>query len=77
MLKHDLDCKKHLKQGPAAFGRLRVETLYSWRLLEKFEPAAFGRLRVETAQAVNPNNKANPAAFGRLRVETFRIGNGQ
>ena len=33
---------------PAAFGGLGVGTLYSWRLLEKFEPAAFGRLRVET-----------------------------
>ena len=37
-----------MMRWPAAFGRLRVETLYSWRLLEKFEPAAFGRLRVET-----------------------------
>ena len=33
---------------PAAFGRLRVETLMATVLFGDYIPAAFGRLRVET-----------------------------
>ena len=36
---------------PAAFGRLRVETLIIILFIIMVWPAAFGRLRVETAKA--------------------------
>ena len=45
--KNDL-CRR--EQGPAAFGRLRVETLYYFCATLVFHPAAFGRLRVETTK---------------------------
>ena len=55
---------------PAAFGRLRVETLTYQILQTLFNPAAFGRLRVETKWFYALPVILLPAAFGRLRVET-------
>ena len=40
--------KKAVKAGPAAFGRLCVETLFSKEFSISMQPAAFGRLCVET-----------------------------
>ena len=56
--------------GPAAFGRLRVETPEADLAREMDEPAAFGRLRVETDDIFMFWRDSQPAAFGRLRVET-------
>ena len=58
MLKQGYMAQKVQYQGPAAFGRLRVETssffcssFFCW-------PAAFGRLRVETKGVMNDTGKA-------------------
>ena len=59
---------------PAAFGRLRVETLMATVLFGDYIPAAFGRLRVETLMATVLFGDYIPAAFGRLRVETVDFG---
>ena len=55
---------------PAAFGRLRVETIFNSGMPLTKSPAAFGRLRVETFWIFGILNGSSPAAFGRLRVET-------
>ena len=62
-----------LNLGPAAFGRLCVETLKSLLIRCWYgEPAAFGRLCVETTAKESQTHRSseNPAAFGRLCVET-------
>ena len=61
---------------PAAFGRLRVETLMATVLFGDYIPAAFGRLRVETLMATVLFGDYIPAAFGRLRVETRSVSDG-
>ena len=70
--------KRHLVQrplidiGPAAFGRLCVETTASLLLIAAYGgPAAFGRLCVETTARIMPGSNSGPAAFGRLCVETL------
>ena len=62
---------------PAAFGRLCVETSYTFRAEEEILPAAFGRLCVETRAALMQGLHALPAAFGRLCVETLSNTNAQ
>ena len=57
--------------SPAAFGRLRVETVEISNYLRIIIPAAFGRLRVETPNVRQCRFWPTPAAFGRLRVETI------
>ena len=56
--------------GPAAFGRLCVETGLTRLASTPKSPAAFGRLCVETGNCFSRLNNHNPAAFGRLCVET-------
>ena len=63
--------------GPAAFGRLRVETADGLKAKRLQAPAAFGRLRVETKPARQTGSICRPAAFGRLRVETETQGVGK
>ena len=64
------DGARLLREAPAAFGRLRVETLSSLPVPPFICPAAFGRLRVETVITPFATVQIAPAAFGRLRVET-------
>ena len=69
------DGARLLREAPAAFGRLCVETTGSKVLITVSGPAAFGRLCVETfliLYLVSPNH---PAAFGRLCVETAILRN--
>ena len=56
--------------GPAAFGRLCVETTKQLMLWLDRVPAAFGRLCVETTIQPLARRLKRPAAFGRLCVET-------
>ena len=56
---------------PAAFRRLRVETMQIYCKSLIYKPAAFRRLRVETTGATDFETAAQPAAFRRLRVETL------
>ena len=46
------DGARLLREAPAAFGRLRVETVSHTRGIARTAPAAFGRLRVETCLTV-------------------------
>ena len=71
MLKPQCNNQDFYDQGPAAFGRLCVETIlgvspYAVACL----PAAFGRLCVETLIGIAVTAFFGPAAFGRLCVET-------
>ena len=63
-----------MREAPAAFGRLCVETDKKGRALIRFGPAAFGRLCVETQLPCVVVYIDGPAAFGRLCVETFFLG---
>ena len=65
------DGARLLREAPAAFGRLRVETMQEKYLMINKMPAAFGRLRVETRYGDYLCRQYQPAAFGRLRVETM------
>ena len=65
------DGARLLREAPAAFGRLCVETADSWKALDFSNPAAFGRLCVETKDSNVDSPKVFPAAFGRLCVETY------
>ena len=65
------DGARLLREAPAAFGRLRVETRTMSARLKSRCPAAFGRLRVETIMVLFRTDVGKPAAFGRLRVETM------
>ena len=70
VLKLGLAYARNRAGGPAAFGRLCVETLIlQFRLIFVF-PAAFGRLCVETFSGEVLPYRIFPAAFGRLCVET-------
>ena len=73
-LKHLNTFQQSLIDGPAAFGRLRVETSSHSSAVFCVKPAAFGRLRVETALWSKSEPNSSPAAFGRLRVETEQLG---
>ena len=64
------DGARLLREAPAAFGRLCVETTISNLKLVKQSPAAFGRLCVETSYGRKISTESYPAAFGRLCVET-------
>ena len=60
--------------GPAAFGRLCVETGAIRRFFGNLVPAAFGRLCVETNDIHQFDyEQEKPAAFGRLCVETTSL----
>ena len=67
------DGARVLREAPAAFRRLCVETgsspLWLWQCL----PAAFRRLCVETGKPFRPEITTVPAAFRRLCVETPRL----
>ena len=65
------DVARLLREAPAAFGRLCVETNSHFIDFESIAPAAFGRLCVETSDSVSFNFSSSPAAFGRLCVETL------
>ena len=65
------DGARLLREAPAAFGRLRVETANEEATPIGLFPAAFGRLRVETITRIGLLGLSQPAAFGRLRVETW------
>ena len=71
MLKPKIQFRQTPIPAPAAFGRLRVETEYSYVHDGHTYPAAFGRLRVETFARQIAQRVIAPAAFGRLRVETL------
>mgnify|MGYP001673034505 CR=1 FL=1 len=64
------DGARLLREAPAAFGRLCVETIELDLMDEYGMPAAFGRLCVETDLAKKVDKEWAPAAFGRLCVET-------
>ena len=67
------DGARLLREAPAAFGRLCVETICLRRTQGiSSRPAAFGRLCVETNRLSIKTTFSAPAAFGRLCVETFR-----
>ena len=51
------DGARLLREAPAAFGRLRVETFKRKKSDQAAQPAAFGRLRVETGM-VAPSRQA-------------------
>ena len=70
VLKLDKLKQSGYSQGPAAFGRLCVETAYLPRETVIGAPAAFGRLCVETYHITAVLFHFLPAAFGRLCVET-------
>ena len=65
------DGARLLREAPAAFGRLCVETCGLPLHRHPEIPAAFGRLCVETNAWTAPTKTRQPAAFGRLCVETF------
>ena len=67
------DGARLLREAPAAFGRLRVETIGRLAANRGCAPAAFGRLRVETPELRGNDSGKRPAAFGRLRVETLNL----
>ena len=64
------DGARLLREVPAAFRRLCVETGLSSILGLKSSPAAFRRLCVETSSATKSGTFEPPAAFRRLCVET-------
>ena len=64
------DGARLLREAPAAFGRLCVETGLIDSDYQGELPAAFGRLCVETRAAFFIHKIMYPAAFGRLCVET-------
>ena len=69
-----LDGARLLREAPAAFRRLCVETtLYLAVFLFLSEPAAFRRLCVETRNTLVSGEQEGPAAFRRLCVETSVI----
>ena len=67
------DGARLLREAPAAFRRLCVETRTFWHATNCPKPAAFRRLCVETKmeQQIEAYNK--PAAFRRLCVETVKV----
>ena len=68
------DGARLLREAPAAFGRLCVETLSVNPSPLQNSPAAFGRLCVETICLRRTQGiSSRPAAFGRLCVETNRL----
>ena len=64
------DGARLLREAPAAFRRLCVETVRVRRVKPAARPAAFRRLCVETYLKKYNNMIYNPAAFRRLCVET-------
>ena len=64
------DGARLLREAPAAFGRLCVETKSKVSSAVQTNPAAFGRLCVETLNFKEFKVFDKPAAFGRLCVET-------
>ena len=67
------DGARLLREAPAAFGRLCVETTARPALNMTGGPAAFGRLCVETKGWSGKIMEIKPAAFGRLCVETSTL----
>ena len=65
------DGARLLREDPAAFGRLCVETIIAGNASASCLPAAFGRLCVETSPRSISKGLHFPAAFGRLCVETY------
>ena len=70
VLKQFVVSLNYFRRGPAAFGRLCVETRTKAQILIQLSPAAFGRLCVETTVRLPVHRSQLPAAFGRLCVET-------
>ena len=64
------DGARLLREAPAAFRRLCVETLPAPKIFKKRGPAAFRRLCVETHLVSEYGKRSLPAAFRRLCVET-------
>ena len=71
VLKQRMAVKSSQNVGPAAFGRLCVETQFRSKAKPQAAPAAFGRLCVETGSCWFRRFACFPAAFGRLCVETY------
>ena len=65
-----LDGARLLREAPAAFRRLCVETTKTTPITKQTEPAAFRRLCVETQACDLKCLTFLPAAFRRLCVET-------
>ena len=70
VLKPKFEKQSEVRSGPAAFGRLCVETDWIQGVIDTGRPAAFGRLCVETVIWALAAAALSPAAFGRLCVET-------
>ena len=65
-------CPRNLREWPAAFRRLCVETGEVLNVLLSALPAAFRRLCVETTLYRSKVLRIKPAAFRRLCVETVK-----